>query len=208
MIRPVAMAVVLVLGACGAEVDREHERQEIRRTVRNCGMRLITEGRKWYDGLQPDLAPERFAAEVEVMVATGGWIRTYEVVMDTYGVPVDVTWDQAYWDAASLVLTKEELVTLKNWSVGILKAVRTATGVHAPPSWRSPQALPTASAIARESGVPLEAAIASLEQFIPVSSEGAVTQRLRSVMSKFPGRSLFPAFPEAGQGSDVEVPHL
>jgi len=194
--KPMLTAVLAVLVGCGGDVDREPERQEIRRTVRNCGTRLISEGRKWYDGLQPDLPPERFAAEVQVMVSAGGWIRTYKVVMNQYGVPVDVTWDQKYWDAASLVLSREELSSLKNWSVGTLNAVRTATGIAAPGSWRSPEASPTTQAIADESGVPLETAIASLEQFIPVSSEGAVTQRLRSLMPEFPAKRLFPAFPE------------
>ncbi len=196
MIRALAWAVLLVLAGCGDGIDPEPERQEIRKTVRNCGWRLISEGRAWYDGLQPDLTPARFTAEVEVMVSTAGWIRTYEVVMDQYGVPVDVTWDQKYWDAASLVLTREELSTLKNWSVGILNAVRTATGVSAPDSWRSPEAAPTTHAIAEVAGVPLEAAIASLEQFIPVSSEGAVTQRLRSLMPSFPAKDRFLPFPE------------
>jgi hypothetical protein len=111
------------MGGCSGETDRSDDAARVRRTARNCAGRLIDEARKWYDGLQPKLSDERFAAEVQVMLAAAGWVHTYEVVLDAQGIPVDITWDQSFWDASSLVLDRDELKSWKVWSVDVFDAV-------------------------------------------------------------------------------------
>ena len=197
MSRVVLVCFVALLVCCGSETDRSEEAASVRRITRNCGDRLISAGRDWYDGLQSGMSEERFAAEVQVFLDAAGWIRTYQIVLDDQGIPTDVTWSQAFWDKSSLVLNRDELRVWKVWSVEILNEVRTATGIAAPPSWRGDAAKPTTHAIADESGVPLETALASLEQFIPTSTHGVVTPRLRSLMSTFPDHELFQQPPSA-----------
>jgi hypothetical protein len=197
MSRIVLACIVALLVGCGSEADRGEEAARVRRITRNCSDRLISAGRDWYDGLQLGMSEERFAAEVQVLLDAAGWVRTYKIVLDDQGIPTDVTWNQEFWDAASLVMDLDELRVWKVWSVEILNEVRTATGIAAPPSWRGDAAKPTTHAIADESGVPLETAFASLEQFIPTSSQGVVTQRLRSLMSTFPAHELFQQPPSA-----------
>ena len=197
MRRTVLACIAALLVGCGGEADRHKDAADMRRIARNCGDRLISAGRDWYDGLQLGMTDERFAGEVQVFLDAAGWVRTYEIVLDDQGIPTDVTWNQKFWDACSLVMNRDELSVWKVWSVEILNEVRIATGIVAPPSWRGDTAKPTAHAIANESGVPFETALASLEQFIPTSSRGVVTLRLRSLMSTFPAHELFQQPPSA-----------
>ena len=197
MSRILFACIVALLVGCGSEVDQTEEAARLRRVIRGCGDRLVSAGRAWYDGLQIGMSEDRFAAEVQVFLDAAGWVRIYEIVLDDQGIPADVTWSQKFWDSCSLVLNREELSVWKMWSVNLLNEVRIATGIAAPPSWRGGTAKPTAHAIADESGIPFETAIASLEQFIPASSQGVVTLQLRSLMSSFPSRELFERPPSA-----------
>ena len=87
MSRIMLACIVALLVGCGSEVDQNEESARVRRVIRNCGDRLISAGRAWYDGLQLGMSEERLAAEVQIFLDAAGWVRIYEIVLDDQGIP-------------------------------------------------------------------------------------------------------------------------
>jgi hypothetical protein len=168
---------------------------------KDCADRLIVEARKWYDGIEPDLSDARFAFDVQAFLATAGSIKTYRLVMDAQGIPVDVTWDNDFWDAAASAMPKQAMKDWKIYSVSVLDAVRIATGISPPVAWSDPAAMPVLTTVAASSGVPPEAAMASLERLIPLPERNPVTLELRTIMPRFPDAATFPPPPQTRSSS-------
>jgi len=168
---------------------------DVEKWSKACAPRLIVEARAWYDGIEQGLSDERFAFDVQAFLATAGWLKTYRLVMDAQGIPVDVTWDNAFWDAAAISMSAEAMTEWKTYSVNVLDAVRVATGISAPADWSDPAAAPVIATVAATSGMPPEAAMATLYRLIPLPEQRHVTLRLRTLLPTFPDAAAFPAPP-------------
>ncbi|MDP6986877.1 MAG: hypothetical protein QGG74_02420 [Phycisphaerales bacterium] len=167
----------------------------VKKWSKACADRLIVEARNWYEGTQPNISDEQFAFDVQAFLATAGSQKTYRLVMDRHGIPIDVTWDNDFWDAAASFMSAEEMKNWKVYSVRVLDAVCVATGVRPPHSWSDPAAMPVLSTVAAISGMPPEAAMASLDRLIPLPERRPVTLKLRTLMPQFPDAAVFPQSP-------------
>jgi hypothetical protein len=167
----------------------------VKKWSKACADRLIVEARNWYEGTQPNISDEQFAFDVQVFLATAGSQKTYRLVMGRQGIPIDVTWDNDFWDAAASSMPAEAMKDWKIYSVRVLDAICVATGVRPPHSWSDPAAMPVLTTVAATSGMPPEAAMASLDRLIPLPERRPVTLKLRTLMPQFPDTAVFPQSP-------------
>lgn len=201
---PVRLGVVFLLCLAGcSNQDLPTTQADVEKWSRACADRLIVEARRWYDGIKPGITEAQFAFDVQAFLATAGWLKTYRVVMDPQGIPIDVTWDNDFWDAAASFLPAEAMTEWKVYSVGVLDAVRVATGVSPPRSWSDPAAMPVLTTVAENSGMPPEAAMASLDRLIPLPERKPITLKLRTLMPRFPDAAAFPDVARARRPSSA-----
>jgi len=189
------VALLLCLFGC-ANGDMPTTEAGVEKWSKACADRLIADARKWYDGIEPDLSDARFAFEVQAFLATAGSMKTYRLVMDAQGIPIDVTWDTDFWDAAASAMPKQTMKDWKIYSVSVLDAVRIATGISPPVAWSDLAAMPVLTTVAASSGLQQEAAMASLDRLIPLPERNPVTFKLRTLMPRFPAAATFPQPPQ------------
>ncbi|MDP7071029.1 MAG: hypothetical protein QF561_06750 [Phycisphaerales bacterium] len=189
------LALSLALATACGKRDMPDTREGIIRWARNCGNQLLVDARDWYDGLPADLTPEQLGVEVQAMFIDAGRFKTTKVVLDQFGVPVGVTWDQRFWDAADRVLTEEEVRTWKVWSASILNSGLISAGLYAPRDWRDAAAAPVVAAVSQTSGMGADAAVAALNRLVPLPWDGPCVEQLRTLMPEYPERRFFPKVP-------------
>jgi len=156
---------------------------------------LITTSALWYDGLGSAPDADTIGLEIQSLAGEIGAIDGYRVLLDRGGAPVDVSWEQSFWDRASGVMDDETLREWKSYSVDVLNAVRFASGIASPETWSSPNVVPIVETVATDSGMTNAAIRASLERLIPLPHEGPTTVSLKSLMPTFPARCTFPRLP-------------
>jgi len=197
-VRSALWCAALLLGLFGCN-SRElpSSGAEVEKWSRVCANRLIAEARVWYDGLEPGLSDKQFAVAVQAFLTRAGVLTAYREVMDQQGLLVDLTWNDAFWDAADLVMPEPVMAEWKVYSVDVLDAVRVATGIATPRNWADAAAAPVVSTLSATSGMPPEAAIATLDRLIPLPNRKHFTLRIRTLMPRFPDAALFPTAPSA-----------
>jgi len=193
-VKRLIVIIFLCVAACGRS-NMPDTREGIIRWARNCGNQLIVDAREWYNGLPGGLSADRLAVEVQAMFVDAGRFKTTQVVLDRGGVPVGVTWDQQFWDAAGRVMPEPEVRVWKMWSASVLNAAMVSAGLYAPKDWRDASARPVVEAISKSSGMGADAAIAALNRVVPLPWEGACVEQLKALMPVFPERQSFPATP-------------
>jgi hypothetical protein len=189
-------ALLLCLFGCNSR-ELPSSEAEVEKWSKVCANRLIAEARVWYDGIEPGLSDKQFTVAVQAFLTTAGSLTTYRVVMDRQGFPADITWNDAFWDAAGSVMPEPVMAEWKVYSVDVLDAVRVATGIATPNDWTDATATPVVTTLAATSGMPPEAAIATLDRLIPLPDRKPFTLRIRTLMPRFPDAAMFPTAPSA-----------
>ncbi len=182
--------VLLCVAAC-QQRDLPGDETGVKKWTGGCARRLISDAASWYNRLDPSIDQARLTAEIEVFLAAAGSLKAYRVVADATGRPVDLTWDEGYWEAAADAMSPEAMGRWKSFSVQVLSEVLVATGIRLPPSWTDVVASPVVEAIGEESGLGRVAAIQSLNRLLNLPAEAPVTARLRPLMPKFPEPAAF-----------------
>jgi len=158
---------------------------------------LIFDAANWYDELDPMISESTFEFRVQEFLVMAGALKTYYGVMDQQGIVIDVTLESEFWNAAAAVMSADALKEWKAYSENVLDAVRVATGIIPPHSWSDASALPVLVTISSNSGMPTEAAMASVDRIIPLPQQKPVTLKLRTLMPRFPSAAALPHLPQA-----------